>query len=398
MRCTFVLLVFLSVPTTLPAAGLTEAEAVRRGLERPDIAQLLMARREAAAGRADAAGRWANPELEYSSESAELPGGRVDDRFLWVRQRFNIAGVHGLERDAAGSARRAEEARTDFRARELAAEIRRLFHKALAAEQQAEAVRAWQERLAELSEAVSNRASAGDASRFDALRLGKELAMVSGEASAAEAEAESAGDRLFSFIGVEPVELEGRLLPPDVDGASIAEVLNNHPLLRSLEAEARAATLSSEAAGRRGWPEVTVGVGRRELEEPGVSADGDLLSIGMEIPLFDNGSGEARTASARSRRLSAERALLESRLAADARSVLRELDAQREAALAFRETSPKASLASIAEAAYDAGELSVLELIDAHRTELAAQREASRRALAARESYIRFQMMRGDQP
>lgn len=400
MRCFFLFVVLLALSPTVDAqspadAGLTESEAVQRGLQRPDIVQSLGARREAATGREQAAGRWANPEVEFSSEGADLPGGRVDDRFLWVRQRFNLAGVHGLERDAAGSARVAEFARTDFRRREVAAEIRRFYYEAVAAEREARAVGRWRQRLAELSRAVSNRANAGDASRFDALRLQQELALVAGDATTARARAESARDRLFSLIGMEPVPLEDDLLPP-ASNTTVASVVQEHPMLEALEAEARSARLASEAADRRSWPELTVGVGQRTLDEPGVSADGNLLSLGVTVPLFSNGSGQARAASAQSRRLSAERDLLASRLGADARSLIRELEARRSAAIELIETRPETSLASIAEAAYEAGEISVVELIDAHRTELSVQREADRRALMARQSFIELQMMRGE--
>ncbi|SDJ51162.1 TolC family protein [Microbulbifer yueqingensis] len=378
------------------APGLTEAEAVQRGLGQPDIHTLLEARRDAAAGRAAAAGRWANPEIEYSNEALDFDNGTAEERYLWLTQRFNIAGVHGLEREAAASERLAENARVDLKRREIAAEMRRQYYAAVAAEREANAMARWRDRLAELASAVANRARAGDVSRFDALRLEKELALVSGEALDSRAEAESAADRLFSLIGSEPAPLVSGLLPPAADTVDVSAVFAAHPGLQALEAEARAASFSAEAADRRSWPELTLGVGRREFEDPDISADGQLLSLGVEVPLFDNGSGEARAESARFRRLRAERALLETRLAADTRAVLRELRARRGAALAARSAASGASLVAIAETAYEAGEISVLELIDAHRTELSTQREAVRRARAARQSYIKLQLMKGE--
>lgn len=395
VRCLAILWTALAVVEAHADQGLTEADAVQRGLERPEIVDLLAARREAAAGREEAAGRWANPEIEYSREEADVTGGSVEDRYLWVRQRFNIAGVHGLERDAATSQRLAEDARADLERREIAAKIRRLYYQAVAAEREAAAVEGWYGRLAELVTVVGIRAQAGDASRFDALRLERELSLVRGDTLDAQAGADTARDRLFSLIQASPDALTSELLPPEARSVDVSGVLANHPLLLALDAETRAAELSSEAEDRRSWPEVTLGVGRRELDEPGETGDGPLVAVGVEIPVFDNGSGEAKAESARARRLQAERALVESRLAADTRAVIRELAARREAALAISHDIGD-SLASIAERAYDAGEISVLELIDAHRTELASRREAIRRAHAARESYISLQMMRGD--
>lgn len=396
MRLAFFIGACLVATAVRAAPGLTETEAVQRGLAQPDIATLLGARRDAAAGRAEAAGRWDNPEVEYSSEALDLDGGTAEERYLWLTQRFNIAGVHGLERDAAASELLAENARIDLQRRELAAEMRRLYYAAVAAAREARAVSRWRDRFAVLVDAVANRVLAGDASRFDALRLEKELALVSGEALDTRARAESAADRLFSLIGAEPAPLASGLLPPPAETVQVADVLAAHPILQALEQEGRAASLSAEAAERRSWPELTLGVGRREFEDPEISADGQLLSLGVEVPMFDNGSGEARAQSARSHQLMAERALLETRLAADTRALLRELRARREAALVARGASSAGSLIGIAESAYEAGELSVLELIDAHRTELSTQREAVRRARSARESYIKLQLIKGE--
>jgi len=56
----------------------------------------------------------------------------------------------------------------------------------------------------------------------------------------------------------------------------------------------------------------------------------------------------------------------------------------------------RARAAVIAEDAYQAGEIGVMELIDAHRADLAAQREAIQRARAARDSLIELQFLGGE--
>jgi outer membrane protein TolC len=377
---------------------LTESEAVTRGLAQEDVRELLSARRDIAAGNTAAAGRWANPEIEYSRENLDLPGGESEDNFFWIRQRLNIAGVHGLERGAAERLQTAETSRTEFAEREVARDIRRLFYAALAAEEESQTINAWQSRLEELTAAVERRVAVGDASRYDYLRLARELALIRGEAFDIEADAESSRDRLFSLIGGDSAALSGTLLPPSASDEIAADIVADHPLLRALDAEAGSAAFSARAAAREAWPEVTVGVGRREFEEPGLDADGNLVMLGVEVPLFDRGDGKQFAAESRVRRLRAERTLTANRLAADARSVLREIEARRNAALLLWSGNDEPeSLSGIAEAAYGEGEISVMELIDAHRADLAAQRQAVARAQAARESYIELQMLRGDQ-
>lgn len=380
------------------AAGLTEAEAVQRALAQSEITTLLDARRGIAAGNAESVGRWANPEIEYSQETLDLPGGPSKERSIWLRQRLNIAGVPGLKREAADHTRNAEDARTALVAREIASEIRTRFYQTLAADATVDIISHWHQRLEELSTAVSNRVVAGDASRYDQSRLERELALLQGEMLEANAQAASVRDQLFSLMGSEPVTLQGTLLPPAADHEVLAEVLANHPLLRALNAEAESAALSAKASRREAWPEVTVSIGRREYAEPGIDADGNILSLGVEIPLFDRGTGNARAHKGRASQLRAERALSEARLAADIRATLRTLESRRQAALALRTAGADAShsLAAIAESAYAAGEIGVMELIDAHRTELAARQEAITRALAARKAYIELQLLKGD--
>lgn len=390
-------LVLLFSGAAAGAAPLTEAEAVKRGLAQPDIRATLAARLDIAAGNAAAAGRWTNPEIEYSEETLGLAAGDSKERFVWIRQRLNIAGVHGLERDAAERLQFAEVSRNEVAGREIAGDIRRLFHAALAADAELGTVVSWQSRLMELTIAVERRVDAGDASRYDHLRLQRELALIRGDALDAQATAESARDRLFSLIGGQQTELQGSLLPPSPDMATIADLVADHPLLRVLDAEVASASLSAKAAGRQTWPEITLGIGRREVAEPNFAADGNLVMLGVEIPLFDRGDGRKFAAEGRARRLQAERSLVASRLAADARAILRELEAHRQAALALQanDTQPDA-LAAIAESAYVEGEIGVMELVDAHRTDLAAQRAAIARSHAARKSYIELQFLRGN--
>lgn len=400
MQRSLTLLILFIAAGTVHASVLTEAEAVMRGLSQPDIHALLDARRGVATGNASAAGRWSNPEIEYTRETLDRPGGTSEDREFWVRQRLNLAGVRGLERDAAARLHVAEDARTELVAREIAADIRLLFYKSMTADAKAKVIADWHSRLESLAAAVANRVAAGDASRYDQLRLERELALVRGEMLDAQATAESTRDRLFSLIGGETSALQGRLLPPPMDDAVLADVLTNHPLLTALDAESGSATLSARAARREAWPKVTVGVGRRDVSEPGFDADGNAISLGVTIPLFNRGTGEASAASSRAQQLAAERAITESRLAADMRATLRAIEAHREGALALSSVgaTESDSLAAIAERSYAAGEIGVIELIDAHRTELAAHRESVERALAARNAYIQLQLLTGDHP
>jgi outer membrane protein, heavy metal efflux system len=391
----------LALALVLPAApanasALTEAEAVRRGLSHPQFQAMQESSVGEALGASAAAGRWANPEIELGRERVDGSGGRGEETDVWIRQRLDLAGVRARERDAAQTLVVAARARVDMVDREQAREIRRRFYDALAADALLGLAVDWRDRLDVLVAAAVRRVDAGDASRYELLRFQKELSVVKAELLERQAAAASARQRLFAMIGGEPVSLSGTLLPPAMDPAMGPGLLVDHPLLRALDAESESAQLSSEAASRRRWPALTLGAGWRTVDEAGHSADGGMFMLGVEIPVFDRGTGERDAASSRARRSTAERWLTEERLAADVRSALGELQARRAGALLLDDhVAEETSFLSIAEAAYEAGEISVAELIDAHRTELAVARERIVRARLARESYIELQYFGG---
>jgi outer membrane protein, heavy metal efflux system len=377
------------------AAALTEAEAVQRGMAQARVQTLFEARHQISAAESRMAGRWQNPELELVRERV----GSITERSVWIRQRVNLTGVRGFERDAAGRRRAAETARIALAARELRTDIRQFYYEALAAEETAQAVHGWTLRLTELIDAVAERVAAGDAARFDLLRLERERDWLHSEALANEQALASAYDLLFATIGAPTTRLDGVLLPPALADASTDTWVDGHPLLGALVAEADGAALDAAAHGRRAWPDVTLSVGHRELTEPGLDASGMLWQLSVEMPLFNRAQEERRAAEGRERALRAEHALVAQRLAAQARQAQRAVAAHRAAALDLKRglRSPADSLAAIADAAYAAGEIGMTELLDAHRSELALRRESIERALDARKAYVEWQLLTGDE-
>lgn len=380
---------------SLLASGLTEYEAVAQGLRHPVIAGQLDARRGIARGRVASAGRWDNPEIEYDWESLDFAGGSVDENSVLVRQRLDLAGMKRLERLSASLEMQAEEARIELSKRELVAQVREVFYAAMAAERRQREVERWQARLKELALAISARVRAGDVSRYDENRVARELALLEGESLAVRGEAESARDGLAALIGQESAELLGQVLPPGAPPESLPLVVGRHPLLDALGAEANSAAQLQEAASRERWPQVSLGLGYKESRQPGMQADGAMISLGVELPLFDRGQGRESTAKQRSRLITAERQLQERRLEVEARAILRRWQASIGAVDALgREQSQ--GLIGMAEAAYEAGEISVMELMDAWRAELDTQLQLIGSALAARRAYIEWQALTGE--
>lgn len=393
---TFALSNFLYATETTGTTYLTEQAAVARGLQQTDISNQLHARRAIAEDKIQAAGRWDNPRIEYSRETLATPSGENEETTYTLSQNFNFAGVKGLERTAARLELNAEDARIELLRRDIVAEIRTLFYAALAAESRVNQLENWYQRLTQLTRAVAARAEAGDAARYDRVRLEQEVALVYGELLEARSDSASHHDHLFILINGQQVDLNGRVLPATNPPPVTPALSDTHPLIRALTAEAESAAIHSKAASRERWPEVTLGVGQREVNEPGLQADGKVISLEMEIPLFDRGSGPASAARHRKHLLLAERALAEHHILAEARAIQRQWLAQREAVTHLTAQEGSHNLIDMAELAYRAGEISVMELLDAHRTTLNVQQEMLRRSLAARQAYIHWQTLTGE--
>lgn len=394
-----VFLLLLASNLATANASLTEEEAVQLGLQHPQAAARWEANIDVAEGQLESSGRWANPEIEYSREALDLPAGESEEDSWMIRQRINLAGVPGLTRDAARHQYRAADIRNDYARQEWTADIRTRFYQVLAAQRDAELVADWYRRFSELTEAIEKRVAAGDASRYELGRLKQELALLEGERMRTQAHAASAQERLAQMIGEHPGPLTGRLLPPANEATTTSGPSAKYPLTQALSAEAEGAELRARAAHRRRWPEVTLGVGRKEVVEPGFQAEGHLVSIGIELPLFDRNTGEARTQRGLAQQQRADLALARAELNTRRQTLQRELKAHRQAALTLQQNTETSadSLSSIAESSYSAGELSVTELIDAHRSELDARREALQRKLEARNTYIQLKLLTGDQ-
>ncbi|MFB6260789.1 MAG: TolC family protein, partial [Thiohalorhabdaceae bacterium] len=156
--------------------------------------------------------------------------------------------------------------------------------------------------------------------------------------------------------------------------------------------------LEQRAAGRAWFPDVTVGLGVTTVDQPGADGSGSLLELSVPLPAFDRGQAKAAEAGARRTRAEARYRRLLHQARAEVSGLwrqTRELDA---ATTEFRDQALAKSreVTEIAESAYRAGELGILELLDAYRGQLDARLRALAMARAARSSWIDLARTAGD--
>ncbi len=379
---------------------MTEVQAVRLGMENTDIQAKWHAQLEKARGEKQRFGLWENPSVEFSQENLDLPDGDSEENTFWLRQKINIAGVKGLERQAAEKNFEAYEKQQSINIRDWQLVLREDFYRVLASQEMLAKIESAQSHLSTIHAFTQQRADRGDASRFDVLRIEKELSIIASKFANEEAVYIASRNRLFSKIDTPVTILQGQLIPDESNFRNEIDnnYWNDHPQLLAIDSQLQGAQLSAKAAGRQNWPEVTLGVGRIDLDESSFSADGNTFSLGLTLPLFDQGRGERRIAESSYQELRADRILLLRKLKADYESALQRFQTHQNVArqLEMLSSNSERSLSGLAEASYQAGELSVMELLDAYQSDLETDQQYINTALKARCAYIQLQYLRGE--
>jgi outer membrane protein, heavy metal efflux system len=389
------------------AVGLTEVEAVRRGLARSAVIDLLEGEVDVARGDEVEVGLWPNPVLSYSREQTYGgPASSVED-YASLSQSFDFAGRRGLRTDAAGRRVRAASHTKRARRLDIEAELRRRFYEVLLLQSRVAAIREWLERVQALEEIVSRRQAAGDVSGYDRLRLESERARVRARLDVEEAALARARARLAALLGHDPasgdaVEVAGTLLPPSSSavGEALVARVSERPELRALEETLAAAELDERAAARWWLPELALGGGFKTVDLGTERVTGFLLMASIPLPIFDRHQGESLRARGRARIARASLALELAELRGEVRGLAIQTGRLAEAATRFRADAiqPSADLVRAAEAAYGGGELGILELMDAYRGGLDAVLQGLELEANARRSHIEFERAIGGTP
>lgn len=385
------------LPFTAFAAPLVEAEALRIGLSRQELADVINAR----LGEADAdtleAATWTNPTLELERDKT----GAARETTWLLSQPLDFSGRRALRRDAASQRRTATEADNRAFLNERAAELRRAFYNVLRQQETLRAVEAWSERFATIGGVVDKLTRAGEASGYDRRRLAREQRAAEARLAEVRAELDRSRTRLAALLGRAADDgVTGRLLPPAP--ATLSDLLSrlaDRPDLVALAARAEAA-LADNAATRRHLPEVTVGLGSKRVDDGFTRDTGTIVSVSVPLPLFDRQqAGNQRTA-AQAMAARAELTLARQRAESELAGLHRQLAQLTTAADQYRREAvlPSSDLIRIAETAYRAGESSVLELLDAYKGALEAETTALDLEWKAREARIELDQLTGNHP
>lgn len=383
------------MPASAPAAPpLTIERALHLSKKYVPLQRELQAKAELAESQVKTASLWPNPRLSFSQERFSADGSDTTQRFYSLSQAFDLSGQRGL-RTRAARARVEGVRRGNARTRlDRRAQVRERFYAVLFQQRRVAALEESFGRLKRVAGIVAERRQAGAASGYDQHRLERERAALRArlrQAKAKRDQARSALEALLPGSGDLPDKVAGTLAPGEV--APLARYrggLDQRSDLRRLQAEAHAAGLEQRAAGRAWVPDVTVGLGVTTVAQPGADGSGSLLELTIPLPAFDRGQAEVAAAGARQSRAEARYRRLLEQARAQVSGLWRQTRELDKATVQFREQALAKSreVTAIAESAYRAGELGILELLDAYRGQLDARLRALEMARSARTSWI----------
>lgn len=380
-------------PPSSTATTTTADELVRRALH---------ANRELAAARLDVTRARArlrqsrllpNPvlEVEQTGGTLGISEGEVERR-AEISLPIEYGGKRGRRIDVAEAELRATEAFVADRERRIAAEVRRLYAEAIAANRELSFTNELTQIDAEIGGVLQVRVKEGDAPpleesllRVEIDRLRSRRAMLEGRLRAAELQ-------LVTVVGLPANE---RIVLGDSYGDAITVpmieealrlAMQNRPDLRAAELNIAAAEAGLQLANVQALPDITVFGGyansRSGFDDTPVGplTDRDKLlnaGVGISIPIFNRNQGgkaEAAAAIEQARRL---RELTELQVRAEVESAIARYRAADAAVEVFRQGVIERSEGNVRtmRAAWEAGAFTISEFLIERRRLVDAQRE-----------------------
>lgn len=370
IRCRIqVSLTALCVASGATAFGLTESEALQLFREGPYRAQM---EAEVAVARAAALRhrQRPNPTVSATFEGA----GRTD--FFVFEQPLTVNGRRTLLRKAGDSAVMAAETRAEHALRQVEADLRESFFQLVYAQRRKAVILKGSADLEGLVRKLREREMAGDIARFDHLRAEREVVELEIEAFEAETLIAEARARLAGFLGDavshEMIFADGTLeaghgLP------ALHEALAEGLVTRSdykVETERlEQLRLEGKAADRRRIPNPIFGGGIKRAAAQDGFVTGPVVSVSIDLPVFDKGRADRELAEAEANRTRARRRILEGLILADIRGAHDALRIHRQVARDHLDQAGRRGqhLLEIAQVSYDEGELPISDLLDAFR-------------------------------
>lgn len=333
--------------------------------------RLAHSRRAEAAGLARQAKAFPNPTASVTHEPLSRDGQDYSETYVTLSQRFELPGERSARAAAANGVLRAAEARLRADSARLAFAVKKAFVGAAMAEGHLAVTERVAEVFRQAARSASVREAEGDISLYDLRRLLVErmryenvlaenrLTVSAARRSLAllilpEAEAAEVAPR--DPLGVSPPE-------PTLDGV-VEGVISRRQEVAAARAEVEAARAGVRLARAERIPDITA-IGGAKRQSDGFR--GVFLGLSIPLSLFDRSAGAVEATEARVRSADESLALTSRQVENELRGAIESYRSLRSRSELLRESllDGDPDLLQIAQVAYDAGEMDLVQLLDA---------------------------------
>lgn len=335
------------------------------------------ARVEAAAGRADQAKQWTNPELELRAEEWPVSGGRgFSDakQTIGVAQTLPFPGKKALDRQIGGAGVKLSETELTLRRTELVRDVKAGFFRVLASERLVE-VSTQLVAVAESSALTARkRVDAGAAALQEQLRAEVQWEQARTELTNLQRDLAAARQALATLLG--RPEFQDASLAGALAEAPVAALLDpgaeawlpRHPSAAAAQANLERAQLEQRRARLEPYPDVKVGVAGGRIGE----TDQSIIQLGFSLPLpiLDRAKGKQREARANTDVAAAQLQAVQQQLRRERATALQRYRAAADQVARYRERIlPKAAEAlHLVQTGFEQGKFNFIDLVDTQRT------------------------------
>ena len=333
--------------------------------------RLARSRRAEAAGLARQASAFPNPTASVTHEPLSRDGQDYSETYVTLSQRFELPGERGARAAVASRAEEAAEARVRADSARLGFAVKEAFVEAAMAADRLAVTERITEVFRQGARSAVVREAEGDISLYDLRRLQVERTRYENVLADARLAVSAARRSLALLIlpEAEVAEVAPRdplgVLPPEptLDGV-LESVISRRQEVAAARAEVEAARAGVRLARAERIPDITA-IGGVKRQSDGFR--GLFLGLSIPLSLFDRGAGSVEATEAQVRSAE-ERLLLTSRqVENDLRRAIesyRSLRSRHEF-LGEDVLNEEPDLLQIAQVAYDAGEMDLVELLDA---------------------------------
>lgn len=327
---------------------------------------------EEARGRVDAAGRRANPELEFElSQNVRSPEHGVS--VAWM-QKFPRTARLAIEKSISRAELAAATAEVADAGRRLAGEAREAAIRIVAIDEERRLLKQHIENTRELAAFLAGRAKGGEASVVDASLVELEARQLATEMLQLDAKKAALIGSIRPLLGVRPsdrLSINGALGDPKSTSERSANLAGRGDI-QAARAAADAAKHRVELAKANRWEDFSAGISasheRTEDAPSGLERDTTVgLRFSLPLPIWNKNEGNIREATAAAQRLEKETVAVIALARAEAASGREAMDANANILRDIDEQlMPQArQIEQQLKDAFDAGQTSLTEVLRA---------------------------------